>query len=104
MSQHPFTSCELHSDPGPIDEAPFAEASPSDTRFFGPMCVDVPSQSLGCPPVALQGGSNYGCAPGRPDVCWGRSLAAPFFAAPPDAPAIWTSIPGAYQLRPGATQ
>ena len=105
MSSHSFISCDLHSDPGPIDEAPFANVPKSDTRFFGPMCLGTPSSSLGCPPVALQGGSNYGCAPGHQEACWDKSPDMTcFFGVPPGAPAIWTTVPGATPLHNSASK
>lgn len=105
LPSHSFVACSLHSDPGSIDEAPFADVQMSDTRFFGPMCTSTSSFSLGCPPPALQGGSNYGCAPGRQGTCWGPSPDMTcFFGVPPGAPAIWTTIPGAVPLQGGASK
>jgi len=104
-SSHSFVACPLYSDPGAVNEAPFADAPASDNRFFGSMCSSADSFSRGCPPPALRGGSNFGCAPGREEGCWGPSADMTCsFGAPPGAPAIWTTTPGLAPLHAGATR
>jgi len=98
---HSYTSCPLRSDPGPVDNAPFAEALPSDPRAFGSMCSGEAASTSACPPVGLTTGSNFGCVPfpgagGEEggEACWPESQGMRcFFGVPPNAPAIWTTRP-----------
>jgi hypothetical protein len=102
---HSFVTCPLHSDPGPIDDAPFAEVPLSDTMAFVSMCAGTPASSLGCPPTRLQGGSGLGCASWDSGPCWKESPDMRcFFGVPPGAPAIWTTIPDLVPLNDSATR
>ena len=102
---HSFVSCPLHSDPGPIDDAPFADVPLSDTRAFASMCAGTPASSLGCPPTRLQGGDGLGCSAGQNGPCWQESPSMTcFFGVLPGSPAIWTTRPDLIPLHDSATR
>lgn len=104
-ASHSFTHCPLHSDPGAVEAAPFANTPPSDPRAFVSMCDNPPGGREGCPPVGLCSGSGLGCASGGEGPCYDASPSMYcFFGVPPDAPAIWTSLPELRPLRSAPTK